>query len=324
MTPLSLIIAAYNRGPKIAMTLDSVLKQTIIPDEIIVVDDCSPDGTGEWVSAHYPQVRVLRTEKNIRTSAARNLGARTAMGRTLMFLDHDDELLPHAVETLLELRTAFPEARAAFADHAYINFVNGVRFADHHSSQPAFARLRTVPVLRASAFGRLYGKSLYFALLRGNLLQQPWVIDRDFFHQLGGFAEEIRYCEDWDLYLRAVRAGPIALTDRVISNHYVEGENLHLHSDQATMHLRVLERQLRRERFRSPRATLILRRKLAGYFKASGDQLRAENLGLAWRHYARSFWNWPFDLVVAGRLLLWPLSMIFRRHPVVPRSEDSP
>src|SRR5205814_1481960 len=112
-----LIIATYNRGPLIARTLDSVLGQTLPPDEIIVVDDCSPDGTGDWVRSHYPQVRVVRTERNARTSAARNFGAERATGDVLMFLDHDDELLPHAVRTLADGLAAFPRARAAYADH---------------------------------------------------------------------------------------------------------------------------------------------------------------------------------------------------------------
>ena len=137
---VSLVIATYNRGCKLAPTLDSVLAQTVLPDEIVVVDDGSADGTGDWVRAHYPQVRVLTTA-NGGTSAARNRGAEAAQSEILMFLDHDDTLLPHAVETLSNLFRTFPEARAAFADHRYVNLVTNVQFADHHTEQ-AIARSR--------------------------------------------------------------------------------------------------------------------------------------------------------------------------------------
>jgi len=315
---ISLIIATYNRGPAITRTLDSALKQTRQADEVIVVDDCSPDETGDWVRQHYPQIQVVRTPHNLYTSGARNFGARVACGDVLMFLDHDDELLPHAVATLLGLLHEFPEAGAAYADHTYTNTVSGVHYPDHHTAQRPFARMRRIPVLRQTSAGQLYGRPMYQALLWGNLLQQPWAVRRDFFLALEGFAEDVRFCEDWDLYLRVTRAALVAVTDRVISHHYVEGENLHLHPNQAAMHQRVIERRLRYERFHDLWAGLVLRRRLAGYLKSAGDQARSASLVRAWRFYLRAFLNWPFDHVVAARCLLWPLQMCFggRAGPV--------
>src|ERR1700756_275745 len=143
----SLVIATYNRGPRIAATLDSVFGQTRVPDEIVVVDDGSTRGTGEWVRSHYPRVRVLSTP-NGGTSLARNRGAEAAAGDVLVFLDHDDTLLSHAVATLAGLLERFPEAHAAYADHRYVNLVSGETYENHHSAQPAFARLAAIPVLR--------------------------------------------------------------------------------------------------------------------------------------------------------------------------------
>ncbi|MGH7171118.1 MAG: glycosyltransferase family 2 protein [Gemmataceae bacterium] len=302
---ISLVIATYNRGPSIARTLDSVLAQTHRPDEILVVDDCSTDGTGSWVQEHYPTVRVARTPSNLRTSGARNYGASHATGDVLAFLDHDDELLPHALETLLANLKRFPKARASFADHTYVNHASGVRYSNHHFAQSAFARLHRVAARERDGEVRLYGKEMYYALLRGNLLQQPWAIYRETFQTLGGFAAEVRYCEDWDLYLRVAHAVPLVLTDRVISNHVIEGENLHLAAGQAEMHMKVIRRQLAAQRWRDPRAATVLRRRLAQYYKSAGDQLRQSSLRQAWKHYAASFFTWPFDHVVAARTLLW-------------------
>lgn len=310
---LSVVIAAYNRGPRIAPTLDSVLAQTTPPAEVVVVDDCSPDATGDWVRTHYPAVRVTRTERNGGTSAARNHGARAATGNVLVFLDHDDVLHPHAIETLTGLLRTFPQARAAFADHTYVNTVTGVKYPDHHGSQPAFERLRQIRVAEQTAAGRLYRRPLFRALAWGNLLQQPWAIYRDDFLRLGGFAEDIRYCEDWETYLRVTRAVPVALTDTVISDHLVEGENLHLSPHQAEMHRRVLRRLLWLEVL-NPRVVYPVVRKLAMYAKADGDRLAATELARAWRMYLRAFALWPFDHVVAARaLVLWPLRLLVGR-----------
>lgn len=306
---ISLIIATYNRGQRIASTLDSVLSQTVQPDEIIVVDDCSPDGTGAWVSKHYPQVRVINPAANGGTSAARNFGAQAASGQVLIFLDHDDELLPHAVETLRDLLNRHPETKAAYADHTYINRVSGTTYPDHHFAQPAFHRLRSIPCKTAGSteLEREYGRSMYEALLQGNLLQQPWAIYKEVFQSLGGFDEQIRFCEDWDCYLRVTRRYSIVLSDRVISNHIIEGENLHLDPRQSVMHQRVIEKRLREESWFHFRNVWLLKRRLAMYLKMSGDQLQQQSLKKAWSLYARSFLYWPFDYVVAARTMLLPI-----------------
>jgi glycosyltransferase involved in cell wall biosynthesis len=310
---VSLIVATYNRGPRIARTLDSIVRQTVPPDEVIVVDDCSPDRTGEWVWAHYPQVRVVRPNANRGTSGARNFGAEHARGNVLAFLDHDDELMPHALETLTGLLRDHPEARAAYADHVYNNSAAGIYFPDHHHAQPMFARLHAVPFQRQIPDGRVYGKAMHRALLRGNLLQQPWAIYRDTFLSLGGFAPDVRYCEDWDLYLRVTASVPIVLSDRVISHHHVEGANLHLVAGQEEMHMRVLQRELARTRWPGVGARWVIRKRLANYYKTAGDRVRQSNLPEAWRCYLRSLRCWPFDYVVVARVLGWPVRMILRK-----------
>lgn len=300
---VSLVIATFNRGPKIAVTLDSALKQTRSFAEILLVDDCSTDNTSAFVRQRYPMVRLLQTPVNLFTSGARNFGAKMAQSSFLMFLDHDDVLHPHALETLLELVREFPEAAAAFADHEYEHAAAGVRFPDHHSAQPAFSRLRGVRPLAKRPCGRLYGRGLYRALLWGNLLQQPWLIKSECFAEIGGFAEDIRYCEDWDLYCRLVRRRKVALSDAVISRHIVEGTNLHLAPGQHDMHLRVMQRLVSE----SPRdfyTATVIRRRLANFDKYAGDiAAAAKRYSDARRAYCRSFARWPFDPVVAIRCL---------------------
>jgi glycosyltransferase involved in cell wall biosynthesis len=308
---VSLIVATWNRGPRIARTLDSVRAQTRPPEEVVVVDDCSSDGTADWVCDNYREVRVVRTERNLGTSGARNCGAAAATGELLVFLDHDDELLPHAIETLTSNLREFPRARASYADHIYLNHTTGVRYENHHSARREFGRLGAVATEERRGPQRLFGRSMYYALLRGNLLQQPWCVDRRTFLDVGGFAEDVRWCEDWDLYLRLADRVPVVLGDEVISIHHIEGSNLHLTPNQDVMYVRVLERQLAVQRWSDWRARAITRRRLAQFAKSAGDRARPAGVTQAWRHYARSLMLWPFDHVVFARTLLWlpPLLM---------------
>ena len=90
-------------------TIESVVRsadfldtQTLLPHlhgaEIIVVDDASPDLTAEIVAAHKEyghRLRLHRNERNIGAAGSRNRGAALAQSKVVLFLDSDDEMLPH-------------------------------------------------------------------------------------------------------------------------------------------------------------------------------------------------------------------------------------
>ena len=303
----SMIIATYNRGPRIAPTLDSVLAQSQVPDEIVVVDDGSTDDTAAWVVENYPMVRLVR-KANGGTSSARNFGARSASGDVLIFLDHDDIMLPDGVETLKGLLERFPEAHSAHCDHEYHNLETGVVHANHHSTLVSFSRLKQISNLRTDGTATLYGRSLYSTLLRGNVLQQPYAVRRHAFEAVGGYAEDIRYCEDWDIYLRISAQYPVVVSDNVISQHIVEGENLHLAASekQEAMYSLVLQRRLACHGLKDWRESITVRKKMASQEKACGDRAKTSgNLRLAWQCYWRSARWWPQDYVTLVRLLTW-------------------
>lgn len=84
---ISVVIPAYNGEKTIGKCLDSLLKQTKKPDEIIVVDDGSVDKTKETVKK-FKNVTLLE-QKHKGPAAARNLGAKKAKGNILLFTDSD-------------------------------------------------------------------------------------------------------------------------------------------------------------------------------------------------------------------------------------------
>jgi len=100
--PVSVVIPVRNGEQTIGYAIASVLEQTMPDLEIIVVDDASTDGTAEVVSSiRDPRLKLLRSERNIREAAARNLGMRNAKGKWIAFLDADDEWVPERIENLL-------------------------------------------------------------------------------------------------------------------------------------------------------------------------------------------------------------------------------
>lgn len=101
-TPLvSVIVPVYNTASYLRRCLDSVLGQTLLDIEILVVDDCSPDHSGEIIREYARQdVRLvpLRHDQNLGLGGARNTGIDAARGKYIASVDSDDALVPQALE----------------------------------------------------------------------------------------------------------------------------------------------------------------------------------------------------------------------------------
>ncbi len=96
---ISVVIPAFNREKTIRRCLESVLRQTMSPDEVIIVDDCSTDSTVNIIRENTdPRVRCVILDTKSGAQTARNYGIRIAQGDWIAFQDSDDEWLPHKLE----------------------------------------------------------------------------------------------------------------------------------------------------------------------------------------------------------------------------------
>jgi Glycosyl transferase family 2 len=112
---ISVIIPAWNALRWLPETLASVMTQLGAGFEVILVDDGSTDGTGDYVAREWPQVRLVRSE-NRGVSHARNLGTAEARGDLVKYLDADDVLKPGTLARQAALMAAHPEADVVYGD----------------------------------------------------------------------------------------------------------------------------------------------------------------------------------------------------------------
>lgn len=102
-TKVSVIIPAYNAEKYVCCAVDSALAQTLRDTEIVIVDDCSADGTLELITAKYgsdERVKILSQPHNGGVGAARNRGMKEAKGEYIAFLDADDAYMPDMLEKM--------------------------------------------------------------------------------------------------------------------------------------------------------------------------------------------------------------------------------
>lgn len=101
---VSIVLPTYNRSSRLGRSIRSVLSQTFMNFELIVVDDGSTDDSQRIVESFNDQrIVLLKHEVNMGGSAARNTGIKAATGVFVAFQDSDDEWLPEKLEKQLKL-----------------------------------------------------------------------------------------------------------------------------------------------------------------------------------------------------------------------------
>jgi glycosyltransferase involved in cell wall biosynthesis len=202
---VTIVIPCYNQAHFLGEAIESALGQTSRAHEVIVVDDGSTDATME-VASRYESVRLLR-QVNRGLAAARNSGLCSAQGDYLVFLDADDRLLPHALESGLTCLAAHSEA--AFA-YGHVKLIAG-------DGTP----LPTPPQVNVE-------REHYLELLRNNYIWTPGAViyRRDLLDTVGGFNERVSASADYELNVRIARKYPIRCCGQILLEYRVHGENM--------------------------------------------------------------------------------------------------
>jgi len=169
---ISVLIPAYNCEATIRAALDSVLRQTLPPDEILVLDDGSTDQTPAILGTYEPRVTVFH-QPNRGVASARNALCQRAQGELIAVLDSDDVWHPKYLEVQRELFEAHPNAVAFFTAHVDFRSDGDYRW----ETDPAAAPF-SVEVIPSLDFFRRYNKATgpfgcfsYCCIPRGALTQ---------------------------------------------------------------------------------------------------------------------------------------------------------
>jgi len=118
---ISVVIPLYNKQNDILKTLGTVLTQTRLADEIIVVDDGSTDSSVERIVQMNNERITILQQSNAGVSVARNTGLNAANSNYIAFLDGDDLWLPHFLEEMESLIKQYPHCGLFAAAYQYLD-----------------------------------------------------------------------------------------------------------------------------------------------------------------------------------------------------------
>lgn len=259
---VSVLITAYNREDYLADAISSVLASHFSDIEVVVVDDCSTDGT--WTIAQEflrdTRVRVFRNTQNLGDNVNRNRAAAEARGDYLKYLDSDDILYPHALGVLVRAMDTFPEAGFGLSEHPLPDRPYPLFLSPHDAYATHFFEM--------DLFGRAPGSS---------------IIRREVFESVAGFGEFKGRGQqgDLDLWLRlAKHFGMVCLQRDLVWDRRHEGQESTIQQQFPFERARE-ERKLMREALFSSDSPLSPAERLK-----ADKRLEEMDAGIALRHVA--------------------------------------
>jgi glycosyltransferase involved in cell wall biosynthesis len=278
---VAVVIPAYNASATISKSLQSVFAQSKLPEEIIVVDDGSTDGTVEIVHSFGSSVKLVKSP-HLGVAAARNRGVRESRCDWIAFLDADDIWMRDKLE--LQFRVVQDESTLVYTDAIVVSGTD-----------------RWV----LSGVATCYEGHVLEQLLLGNFITNSSVIVRKaVFQALGGYPEHLRAIVDWPLWLKISAAHAVQYVNKPLVEYRVSEGGI-TRRIEVTMpaHLAVLD-----EAFSDlgPAAHLRHFRSEAyarAYRVVACEAARARRWTAAFSLLSRSLWYFPTELT-SYKLLL--------------------
>jgi glycosyltransferase involved in cell wall biosynthesis len=194
--PVSVVIPTYNRMSLLGRALDSIFRQTLRPDEIIIVNDGSTDETVEKVHnfmAHAPVEIHLISTTNRGPAAARNTAILASKNEFIAFLDSDDHWLKNKIKL------------------QYNNLKENKEFSISHTKERWLRRGKHLnqKQIHIPRHGDIFAHCLKLCAVGMSTV----MVRKTLFEKVGFFDETMMCCEDYDLWLRVSCNHPFLLID---------------------------------------------------------------------------------------------------------------
>ena len=179
---VSVVIPTLNRCLLLKRAIDSVLNQSVSPNEVIVIDNGSSDETINMISTDYPDI-IFLTEEKIGVSASRNQGIKKSNSEWVAFLDSDDVWEPFKLEKQLTFNNRF-KTNFRFI-HTNETWIRNGKFLNQMKKHE-------------KSGGDLFKNCLKLCCISPS----SSMIKKEVFKDYGFFDEELQVCEDYDMWVR--------------------------------------------------------------------------------------------------------------------------
>lgn len=274
---ISVIIPTYNRCDLLKRAINSVIKQTITPKEIIIVDNGSTDQTYQMVSSLFPEINYF-IEKKRGVSAARNKGILESKSKWIAFLDSDDAWKPTKLEKQMEY-----------------SVFNQDKYRIIHTDETWYRNKKFLNQLKKhkKSGGNIFKNSLQLCCISPSSV----VLKKQIFDDYGLFDENLEVCEDYDMWIRITAKEEVGFLDSPLVLKYGG------HSDQLSkkfwgmdrFRIKSLEKNLKNEHFSKSQKINVLDTLIEKLTIVSDGALKRGNKEI-FKKYNDKLQDWSIEL----------------------------
>ena len=274
---ISVIIPTYNRCDLLKRAINSVIKQTITPKEIIIVDNGSTDQTYQMVSSLFPEINYF-IEKKRGVSAARNKGILESKSKWIAFLDSDDTWKPTKLEKQMEF-----------------SIFNQDKYRIIHTDENWYRNKKFLNQLKKhkKSGGNIFKNSLQLCCISPSSV----VLKKQIFDDYGLFDENLEVCEDYDMWIRITAKEEVGFLDSPLVLKYGG------HSDQLSkkfwgmdrFRIKSLEKNLKNEHFSKSQKINVLDTLIEKLTIVSDGALKRGNKEI-FKKYNDKLQDWSIEL----------------------------
>lgn len=201
---LSVIIPNYNKEKYIERCIESIVTQTLLPDEIIVVDDCSTDSSRDIIlrlAEKYEIIRPVFLEKNGGVSNARNIGLEKAMSEYVSYIDSDDYYYAdYKLEKEMSLIKRYKEKGIDIVSYSAMVIVD-------EDESPLY-----IPVLKKPWYleGNIFVQ--FISRIKTETIPRDYIVSKSILENAGAYSYPKNLYEDLDLLFRLSKLVPYFCT----------------------------------------------------------------------------------------------------------------
>ena len=313
----SVVVPMHNAAQYIEETVNSLLEQTYRPLEVLIVDDGSTDASADIVRAMDDRgvLRVISQAASGGPSSPRNRGLREASGDVIFLFDADDIAVPQKVERTMTAFSAAPDdVLLAISDFGVLNQLN-----DAESEESFFDRFDSLMSVLSNdeknGVHVLDPGLAYDRLLFGNFVGTSSVAIRSSaLDVVGFFDEQLRYSEDYEYWIRLMRAGGVAIVNEVLHFYRNHEEGLSKRSERflAPYKIQVLQNQLKNALTKTQRDRVM--KKIAEEYVAMGwEAKQSKDYDEAIRYYRNAMQASAQLSVLKSMFVAYALSRLMPR-----------
>ncbi|WP_025647158.1 MULTISPECIES: glycosyltransferase family 2 protein [unclassified Psychrobacter] len=199
----SVVIPLYNKEEYILRTVESVLSQSFVDFELIIVDDGSVDSSLEVIkNISDPRVRIIQ-QANQGVGPARNTGMAEAKYDWIALLDADDAWSPFHLAELVKIINAFPLSK--MVSNKVLQLNTAMNITDTEEDTLSFIRVADYFLEAAKDISVIHSSSV--------------AIKKEVFSSIGGFSDA-KMGEDLEYWARVALSYPVAISDKITCYYF--------------------------------------------------------------------------------------------------------